>query len=278
MTLTLGDHACSVVDSDAARQRTATDFVRDGIRAGDRVCYLSAAPSPAGLCHVLAEHGLPVESALARGQLVVTTADQSYVASRTFAIDDVLAMMHQLIDDALSLGFPGVRISGEMDWAARAGISDDQLVEYERRATEVFTGRPALALCQYDARVATAGVLEQVRRVHPTLVEERPEHGHTVTVTDDDAGLSLTGDLDIDSRHQLAAALDRLGARLDAECAAECHLDLAGVGFIDVAGTMQLVRFAQQHPACRLVVHAAPTCLVQVAQVLWPEQRWELCP
>lgn len=278
MTLAHGDHACSVVASDAARTRAATEFVRDGIQAGDRICYLSAADSPAVLRHLLAERGVPVEHALARDQLVITTADRSYLAKRTFDVEDVLHGMRQFIDDSLALGFPGVRITGEMDWSTRAGVNDTDLIEYERRATEVFAGRPALALCQYDTRMTDGAVLEQVKRVHPTPVEERPQQRRGVTLSDDDRELRVDGDLDIDSHHELAEALDLLGKRVDAEGAAECHMDLSEAGFIDVAGTMQIVHFAQQHPRCRLVLHGPPACLTQVADVLWADQRWEIHP
>lgn len=278
MTLAHGDHACSVVASDAARTRAATEFVRDGIQAGDRICYVSAAASPADLCHLLAEQGLPVERALAEGQLVVATADRSYVARRTFDLEEVLGGMRRFIDDSLALGFPGVRITGEMDWSTRAGVGDADLVEYERRATEVFAGRPALAVCQYDTRVSSPDLVEQVKRVHPTLLEEPSEDGHPATIHEEQGGLCVRGDVDIDSRLLLATALDRLGERIEHEGVAECHLDLSEVTFIDVAGTMNLVRFAQDHPGCRVVLHAPPPCLTQVAEVLWPGRAWEVCP
>ncbi|HET8601130.1 MAG TPA: MEDS domain-containing protein [Segeticoccus sp.] len=273
MTLALGDHACSVAGSDEARQRIATDFVRQGLRAGDRVCYLSSTASAEAFCTMLAGHDLPVEQSLEGGQLVVAGTESSDLAREQFVVEEMLQLLEQVIDESLALGYRGVRITGEMDWVARADVPASDLVDYERRATDVFATRPAAALCQYDSRLVDSDLLRQVAQVHPTLIEDPMEHATTITA--EVAGLRVSGDIDLENHHLLDVALSELHQRLGGDIG-ECHLELADVSFIDVAGTMRLVRFAQDHPQCTLVLHWPPRCLTEVAAVLWPQQHWEV--
>jgi hypothetical protein len=47
-------------------------------------------------------------------------------------------------------------------------------------------------------------------------------------------------------------------------------VELAGLRFIDVAGTSELMAFAQSHPSVRLILHAPPVSLRRILALLWP--------
>lgn len=80
-------------------------------------------------------------------------------------------------------------------------------------------------------------------------------------------GLSLAGEADAISRDALRSAL----AALAAEGVGEIHLEMAGLRFIDVSCTRELVALVQRHPSVRTVLHDPPALLLRIVGLTWPE-------
>jgi hypothetical protein len=81
------------------------------------------------------------------------------------------------------------------------------------------------------------------------------------------AGLVLAGEADITTRDALRAAL----AALPADGAGVIHLDLAGLRFIDVGCTRELIAITERHPTVRLIAHDPPACLGRITALLYPQ-------
>jgi hypothetical protein len=82
---------------------------------------------------------------------------------------------------------------------------------------------------------------------------------------EDVAGLRLTGEADLCGVESLRAAL----AALPPE-ATIIHLELAGLRFIDVGSTRELVELARKAPRPRFVLHSPPPMLTRMIDLLWP--------
>lgn len=89
----------------------------------------------------------------------------------------------------------------------------------------------------------------------------RPLHGRI--------GLALTGEADFTVRETLRAAL----AELPVDGTSDIHLDLAGLRFIDVSCTRELIAITDRHPAARLIVHNPPDSLVLITVLAFPKAR-----
>lgn len=85
------------------------------------------------------------------------------------------------------------------------------------------------------------------------------------------AGLRLEGEVDLFNTEQLRAAL----AALPPAGSEEVILDLAGLRFIDIAGTRTLMARAQS-PGLRLVLYDPPASLRYLIGLLWPDARVEV--
>lgn len=85
------------------------------------------------------------------------------------------------------------------------------------------------------------------------------------------AGLRIAGEIDAVNHHLLGQALNGLPSNGSA-----VHLNLSGLAFIDVAGTMQLAQFAEGPPARRMVLHSPPHQLRRISELLWPTLEWEI--
>jgi anti-anti-sigma regulatory factor len=85
-------------------------------------------------------------------------------------------------------------------------------------------------------------------------------------------GLRLAGDVDASSHDRLRSAL----AALPADGITAAHLELAGLDFMDVAGTRELIALMQSHPGLRLILHDPPESLRRILALLWPGTNAEL--
>jgi anti-anti-sigma regulatory factor len=83
----------------------------------------------------------------------------------------------------------------------------------------------------------------------------------------DRTGLTIVGEADLTVKDMLRAAL----AALPADGTGDIHLDLAGLQFIDVACTRELMAVARCHPAARVVIHHPPAALLRITALLYPD-------
>ncbi|MGH3094439.1 MAG: ANTAR domain-containing protein [Streptosporangiales bacterium] len=136
--------------------------------------------------------------------------------------------------------------------------TDIKVVDVARwLATTVGENRPGQHGHDRDAvptRRAGAEQVEATQRTHGSngLVRIEP-------LADDRAGLRLTGEIDLSNREQLTAALAGLTAATSGH--QQVHLELAGLDFIDVAGTRVLLATAEQlheHGGRLILNHPSP--------------------
>jgi ABC-type transporter Mla MlaB component len=91
------------------------------------------------------------------------------------------------------------------------------------------------------------------------------ETGLAIAPLSDRIGLRLTGDADLSTRQALERAL-----RPFAGGDRDVHLDLAGLGFVDVGAVTTLVRAAARcAPGRRIMLHDAPDHLRKILTLLW---------
>lgn len=88
-----------------------------------------------------------------------------------------------------------------------------------------------------------------------------------ITALPGKAGLRLAGEVDITNHAQVRSAL----AALLANCPATIHLDTAGLNFIDVAGSREIITALRSRPGLRIILHSPPACLLRIITLLWPE-------
>lgn len=271
-----GDHLCLPYASDAETQQVLAAFVRDGIAAGDMVLYLADATTRETVLAFLRRHGIDP----APDGVNVKLAAEAYLVGGCFDPDRMVDRIRAAVEEATAKGYRRLRITSETNWALGDVPGADRLGEYEAKVQQVLDTSPAMAICQYDARLFAPQALAALERVHSGRVTPNPvlEHGQGSIVLDVHAcpdsarellriarttrpqGLRLSGDVDFVTYGLLEQALASIAHGGD------IHLDLAQVGFIDMAGTRLLATTAARlRPGRRLVLRAPPP---QMARVL----------
>jgi ABC-type transporter Mla MlaB component len=239
-----GEHACCRFAHHGDRERLAVAFVRDGLRRGDKVVYFHDSDDPAALVSRLEGLDVSFETAMASGQFEVRRAREAYITDGRFEPDQVLAVLDDLYDRALADGYGGLSVTGEMPVALCELPGSEELPVYEarlagehRRHTRL-DGSSYSILCQYDHGRFGPAMLSDVVEVHD--VDASPElapigrDGELAAARDRarDA-LRLAGELDFGCSQTVSDVLD-------AHFHGPLRLDLADLGYVDVAGMRAL--------------------------------------
>jgi ABC-type transporter Mla MlaB component len=242
-----GRHAGVVFSSDREWAGHLLAFVRAGLERGEQVQYFADTTDPDHVLRTLADGAVDTASAVRRGQLVVTTAAQTYLAGPRFDPDAMIGLWEDAVEAALARGHPGLRAIGEMSWCARQPAGADRLLEYELRIhQEVFERLPLTAWCFYDERLLSPGDLAVLADAHPTrlgaAVPADGGRGLRVAPTTDFPGFRLSGPAGYESRRVTAS----VAAALPGSRAAQVTLDLSDLQFMDVGTLTALARAAAE--------------------------------
>ncbi|MEU3957780.1 MEDS domain-containing protein [Streptomyces achromogenes] len=249
-------------------------FVRAGFDRGEQVQYFADATDPRIVIRTLAERGLDADSAVRRGQLVVTTADETYLTGARFDPDAMIGLWHRAVETALGQGYGNLRVIGEMSWDTRHIAGAERLLEYELRIHhEVFEQLPLTAWCFYDRRLLAPDALDVLTGAHLTRAGAAPRShsrlGLSVVPLVGRPGFRLSGSAGYESRRVAASA----SAALAAWPAQDITLDLSSLDHLDVAALADIAHAARRRPSgapLRLV--GAPPALHRMLE-LFPELR-----
>lgn len=123
-----------------------------------------------------------------------------------------------------------------------------------------------------SVRLHDQGLKNVESHVHPSAQPGDDRDLFTVTPLGGCVRLRLTGHVDPVSHDELRSIL--AGLRTDGITA--IHLEMSKLDFIDIAGTRELMMFAQAHPRLRLILHDPPASLRRIVTLLGPGTNIEI--
>ncbi|GAA0468314.1 hypothetical protein Ade02nite_79200 [Paractinoplanes deccanensis] len=240
--LDLGDHVCWTVDDDTVRLDAVADVLEGGLRARHKVVYLG--DDPGAVLHRLDARKVPTRSLLATGQLRAETAEASYLSAGSFDAEAALALFATAKAQARDEGYQGLRVIGDMSWAARGVAGADRLDWYEARVNEVFVDGYVVGVCAYDRKLFDPLTLRRLALAHPgaagPLLPFDPESSLRCRRTTEPFGLRLTGEADMSNRYALESVLDGLVTDLPPDATAV--VDVTGLRFADTAAARVMIQ------------------------------------
>jgi excisionase family DNA binding protein len=143
--VTFGTHLCALYGNDAGRTKLAVEFLVEGLRPGS-VCFLNASAESRGQILAQLERGRgSVQSEIDAGRLVFykycpTPQEQFDYWETNFL-------------SAMSAGATSLRVVGDMTSCLDAGMTLDEVMEYEAGYDRILAKCfPLVTLCLYDVR------------------------------------------------------------------------------------------------------------------------------
>ncbi len=259
-----GDHVCASFGGDAEHQAIVGRFARGAVGHGARFLYLAHSSDDAAIRRNLEMAGVDVQAGLELGTIEIRR-----ICDRRRAIhaEALVAELQADRREALRDGYSALCVTTEMSWVLARPAELDAVAAYERAVSRVFAAADVAGICQYDRRLFTPDVLEQLVPTHDFQVCTSPRLTTTarrrLTVSERDDGIiALSGALDIDSSPFLAARLAEF------EGAGDLVLLTGGLGFADVSGCRALIRAAESlGDGRRLVLPDAAAPLVRVLEL-----------
>jgi anti-anti-sigma factor len=257
--LDLVTHSCLIPDSVEHIREVAAEWLAGGLSTGERVVYFEDGTADAVLDR-LCDDRVPVDRALAAGQLVVVPTEQTHAAGRV-PLDLAEARIVDLIAETGAQGWSGLRMVGETV-SDRLETGLDSVVEYEMLIDRVLRAHPsARRLCLYDRRRFDDEAVSAMRSVHATeLVTRAVYDDGLLRVTRAGSIVRLAGEADHSNRTVIRRLLDtaldqslRSGSELT-----DITLDLASLRFVDVCGAVGLVHSAEEFPDSHRLVLRGP--------------------
>jgi anti-anti-sigma factor len=258
-----GDHACLTFTDSEERLDLVAAFVRDGLRAGQKVLCVTDSIPRAALSTQLAERDLPVADATGGGQMSVLSSSETYLADGSFAAARMLGMLAGQIEQARRDGFAGLWITSDMCWALRPVSGVDELMAYESQMTRLLADGGATAVCQYDRQCFDTVTLTGASANHALALAASTYHDDAllrICRQYQPPGVRVSGEIDYRGVEPLGRALSEAIALDD-----PVHVNLTGLDFMDgsAAGAF-LQAAASLRPGQRMRLRCAP----QAAKVL----------
>ena len=167
-----GDHSCFLYRSEDALQELLAAFVAEGLERGEQCVCIESIQVKEKLCGDLKLLGFDIESEIAGGSLTFLSEDEVYFAGGKFDPGGLLKQLSESIDRALSGGFTGFRISGEISRAAGDLSIQKQVIDYERRVDGLFEGKKAIGCCHYRDYAFSQEMLDSVMDAHGLHIVE----------------------------------------------------------------------------------------------------------
>lgn len=161
-----GDHVCVFYEDEPSLSEFLVSYFVEGLRNGKR-CFCAQTPAMAArIRKELRSHSEKTGEGIPPGALELHTTDEVYFSCERFDPAALTELLKSSISDAVEKGFTGIRMAGEMEFAAQGRCECDQVLEYERLVEEAFPGRPVIGVCQYRVSSFSPGMLESVLSAH----------------------------------------------------------------------------------------------------------------
>jgi anti-anti-sigma regulatory factor len=258
-----GDHACLTFSDVEERLDLVSAFVRDGLRAGQKVLCWTDSINPEVLAGQLAARAVRPGAAIRRGQLRIAPVSGSLLGGVEVSAAAMVKVLAGEVAAAGQQGYPGLRVTADMAWATQPRAAAGELVAFESAVADLFTDGRLCLICQYDRDRFDAVTLAFAAEAHPRTVAAQVYYEHPllrICRQYSPPGVRIAGQLDYRHAEVLEQALAE-SLRLDRHM----HVNLAGLELIDGACAGRIVATAIQLPASRRMTI---TCRQVVATVL----------
>lgn len=162
-------HVCAFFHSKDEEARTLKPFVIEGLAAGEKAIHIVDPSLREDYDHRMSGAGVDLDALERSGQLAVMSWPKILQHGR---IDrhEAARMVDQLLRASQESGYRRTRVIGEMDWAVRVGISDDELIALEAQLHQVYLRHEVWVVCAYDLSHFGSAVVLDVLRTHPAAM------------------------------------------------------------------------------------------------------------
>ena len=163
-------HVCAFFSSADEHYRVLLPFIEEGFRRGEKGFHIMDPSKVDHHCSMLRGADIPLDSAIATGQLEVRVWEEAYLRTGRFDQDAMLALIEQVLRSGKSQGFSQTRLVANMEWALEDCPGVQDIVEYESRLNLILPNYDDPVVCVYDLGRFGAEMVIEILRTHPMVI------------------------------------------------------------------------------------------------------------
>lgn len=254
-------HVCWAYDDRDAFATAAERYLLAGMRADERVWYVTPHPADPVTARLTA---LPAfADAVARGGAEVVSVEATYSVGELVRTNPQIAWYGDATRAALTAGHTGLRVVADATDLVRTPAQREAFTRYEHRIDRWMRTRPFRAMCAYDRSELGDEAVAEITCLHPAGNVEEP-HFRLFAAAPGAGDVEITGELDTTNRELFRTALDRTYQR---PVAGDLVVQATGLRFVDHHALMALDEHARRR-GTGVVLRTSRTSVARLVSLL----------
>jgi sugar-specific transcriptional regulator TrmB len=140
------NHALFLYSNQEEKHNVLFSFIKIGLESDDVSVYLTTEESADQIREAMRRHNIDVESY--ENMEALHIIESSYDPSEGFDVTSTIAYLKKFYDEAITNGFKGCRICGEMEYFFKNNLRE-KMLEYEKTLNRLFT-IPIIGICAFN--------------------------------------------------------------------------------------------------------------------------------
>ena len=117
------------------------------------------------------KHHIDIDKCVSNKILVILDKNEAYSKSGKFVAKKMISLLKELSKEAISEGFNGIGITGEISWVLEYEDGFERIMEYEYLLNEeIFNEYPVSAICRYNMNAFSHEMIRNIIEVHPIII------------------------------------------------------------------------------------------------------------
>lgn len=145
------DHLIFVYQSSEVKYNVLFNYLKVGLEKGEAAVYVASEESPIEIRDAMKRFGIEAEKYEKIGALRILGYNDIYIIDGKFDIPTTMGLWNKLYKEAMTKGFKGLRVTGEMACFFQHNLTRE-LMEYERELHRILD-IPITAICAYNTKM-----------------------------------------------------------------------------------------------------------------------------
>ncbi|MFW6040224.1 MAG: MEDS domain-containing protein [Thermoplasmatota archaeon] len=166
----LGTHMCCIYRNKEEQLSILAYFISLGLDKWEKCIYIVDDRTKQEVISALKKIDIDIDKYVNKGQLEFLTKKESYLKGDYFDPDEMIELLKKAEEQALSEGYMGLRVTGEMTWCFSDLPGTEKLLEYEMKLNDFLPNSKTIAICQYNEKRFSPEILLEVIHTHPKVI------------------------------------------------------------------------------------------------------------
>lgn len=180
--LSWGTHFCIFFHTKQDLLEIMLPFIRAGLENHEFCLWVASPPLQVYEALQALKREVPnLNSYIEKQSIEIISHADWYAKEGSFKTKDVVGSWHKKLNQALTLGYNGMRVSGGEGWL-EAGDLWGSFMDYEKELNNAISDKRLVVLCSYPLEKCTATMVLDVAHVHEMVLSKRYDRWEVLEV------------------------------------------------------------------------------------------------